>query len=66
MGRITEFFYFINQDDLSADDDCLYAHLAITEDIKKLRKEHLKAMKEFKYLTKGGLKPKEDGTFLLF
>lgn len=59
MGRATEFFHYINQEKLDKEDDKLYTHLTITEEIKKIRKDHLISKKS-------GLKPTGDGTFSLF
>ncbi len=59
MGRATEFFHFINQEKLNKEDDHLYTHLTITDEIKKLRKDHC-------IYKKSGLKPKDDGSFSLF
>lgn len=59
MGRATEFFHYINQEKLDKEDEKLYTHLTITEEIKKIRKDHL-------VTKKSGLKSKGDGSFSLF
>ena len=44
MGRLTEYFDFINSKPIRTEqeDRELYSHLTITKNIKKIRKENLK------------------------
>lgn len=66
MGRATEGFHFINQTQRERDQEGLYTNLTITEDLIKLRKEHLLSKKDRLVAEKSGLKPAGDGTFSLF
>ena len=44
MGRLTEYFDFINTKEIRTEEerDFLYSHLSITDEIKKLRRKNLK------------------------
>jgi hypothetical protein len=66
MGRATEFYYYINQENIDKEDEKLYSHLTITDEIKQIRKDQLLAKKDFLAAKKSGLKPKGDGSFSLF
>ena len=59
MGRATEFFHYINQEKFDQEDEHNYTHLEITNEIKRIRKDHL-------ITKKSGLKSKGDGSFSLF
>jgi len=59
MGRATEFYHYINQEKLDKDQENLYTHLTITDEIKEIREDHL-------ITKKSGLKAKGDGSFRLF
>lgn len=58
--RATQFFHYINQEkEVDKEDKLLYTHLTITDEIKKIRRDHLVTKKT-------GLIPKDNGTFTLF
>jgi hypothetical protein len=59
MGRATEFYYYINQEEVDEDEELLYTHLTITNEIEQIRQDHL-------ITKKSGLKAKGDGSFNLF
>ena len=48
MGRLTEYFDFINTKEIRTEEerDFLYSHLTITDKIKKLRRKNLKKIKK--------------------
>ena len=37
MGRLTEFLYFLEQDDIDKEDEMLYTHLTITDELKDFK-----------------------------
>ncbi len=59
MGRATEFYYYIKQEEINKEEDILYTHLTISKEIKQIRKDYLLSKKT-------DLKLKGDGSFNLF
>ena len=56
MGRLTEFFDFINRPTMPTklQQEHLYSHIAIDDELKRIRKEYIKEIKSTLRISEGG------------
>lgn len=66
MGRATEFYHYINQEEVKDEDLIMYTCLSITREIEVMRKKQIALKKEKKEFETEGLKLQSNGSFTLF